>query len=349
MNVCGAPDGRQRHRGDQLVRLERVPLHARDELAERDAPRAAHGRALDLGALDAASGGSASPAGDAVPRLPPIVPRLRICGEPTVRDASASAGSSAGELAAPSPRCRSARRRAAATPFSRDQPRSSATSFRLSSAAGRARSKLSATITSVPPWIGSALGVLRPQPQRLVEGARGEDVHGANCTVPVQWPHRSRAASPSRAETSPPTSSCAAAGCSRVFTREWLETDVAIVDGYVAGLGEYEGVETLDADGRYVVPGLRRRAHAPRVVEAARRRVRAARAAVRDDGGRRRPARDRERARHRRRPLAARRLRPDPARRLVHGLVVRAGVELRVAAARADRPATSTRCCAAAA
>ena len=40
------------------------------------------------------SGGSASPAGEAVPRLPPIVPRLRICGEPTVRAASASAGSS---------------------------------------------------------------------------------------------------------------------------------------------------------------------------------------------------------------------------------------------------------------
>src|ERR671935_490425 len=41
-----------------------------------------------------------------------------------------------------------------------------------------------------------------------------------------------------------------------VFTREWLETGVAIVDGYVAGLGEYEGRETLDAGGRFVVPGL---------------------------------------------------------------------------------------------
>ncbi|HSG12777.1 MAG TPA: adenine deaminase [Gaiellaceae bacterium] len=41
-----------------------------------------------------------------------------------------------------------------------------------------------------------------------------------------------------------------------VFTKEWLETDVAIVDGIVAGLGEYEGHETLDASGRYVVPGL---------------------------------------------------------------------------------------------
>ncbi len=40
------------------------------------------------------SGGIASPAGDAVPRLPPIVPRFRICGEPTVREASARAGSS---------------------------------------------------------------------------------------------------------------------------------------------------------------------------------------------------------------------------------------------------------------
>src|SRR5215218_8185701 len=41
-----------------------------------------------------------------------------------------------------------------------------------------------------------------------------------------------------------------------VFTREWLDEDVAIVDGYVAGLGEYEGRETLDASGRFVVPGF---------------------------------------------------------------------------------------------
>jgi adenine deaminase len=41
-----------------------------------------------------------------------------------------------------------------------------------------------------------------------------------------------------------------------VFTREWLEQDVAIVDGYVAGLGEYEGTQTLDASGRFVVPGF---------------------------------------------------------------------------------------------
>jgi adenine deaminase len=41
-----------------------------------------------------------------------------------------------------------------------------------------------------------------------------------------------------------------------VFTREWLETDVAVVDGFVAGLGAYEGKETLDATDRYVVPGF---------------------------------------------------------------------------------------------
>jgi adenine deaminase len=41
-----------------------------------------------------------------------------------------------------------------------------------------------------------------------------------------------------------------------VFTREWLDVDVAVVDGFIAGLGEYEGAETLDASGRYVVPGF---------------------------------------------------------------------------------------------
>src|SRR5947209_20370969 len=41
-----------------------------------------------------------------------------------------------------------------------------------------------------------------------------------------------------------------------VFTREWLDVDVAVVDGWVAGLGDYEGREVLDADGRFVVPGF---------------------------------------------------------------------------------------------
>ena len=41
-----------------------------------------------------------------------------------------------------------------------------------------------------------------------------------------------------------------------VFTREWLETEVAICDGYVAGLGEYAGREVIHAGGKYVVPGF---------------------------------------------------------------------------------------------
>ncbi|MDH4102532.1 MAG: adenine deaminase [Thermoleophilia bacterium] len=41
-----------------------------------------------------------------------------------------------------------------------------------------------------------------------------------------------------------------------VFTREWLEVDIAIADGVVAGLGTYEGRDMLDASGRYVVPGF---------------------------------------------------------------------------------------------
>ncbi len=41
-----------------------------------------------------------------------------------------------------------------------------------------------------------------------------------------------------------------------VFTREWLETDVAICDGYIAGLGEYAGREVIHAEGKHVVPGF---------------------------------------------------------------------------------------------
>jgi adenine deaminase len=40
------------------------------------------------------------------------------------------------------------------------------------------------------------------------------------------------------------------------FTREWLDGDVAIADGRIAGVGRYEGGERVDAAGRFVVPGL---------------------------------------------------------------------------------------------
>jgi adenine deaminase len=41
-----------------------------------------------------------------------------------------------------------------------------------------------------------------------------------------------------------------------VFTKEWLEVDVAIVDGHVVGLGRYDGRERIDVAGAYLVPGF---------------------------------------------------------------------------------------------
>jgi adenine deaminase len=40
------------------------------------------------------------------------------------------------------------------------------------------------------------------------------------------------------------------------FTREWLDGDVAVADGRIAGVGRYEGGERVDAGGRFVIPGL---------------------------------------------------------------------------------------------
>ena len=41
-----------------------------------------------------------------------------------------------------------------------------------------------------------------------------------------------------------------------VFTKEWLDVDIAVVDGFVVGLGRYQGRERLDVSGKYVVPGF---------------------------------------------------------------------------------------------
>jgi adenine deaminase len=41
-----------------------------------------------------------------------------------------------------------------------------------------------------------------------------------------------------------------------VFTKEWLEVDVAIADGHVVGLGRYDGGERMDVAGAYLVPGF---------------------------------------------------------------------------------------------
>src|SRR5437763_7827103 len=41
-----------------------------------------------------------------------------------------------------------------------------------------------------------------------------------------------------------------------VFTKEWLDVDIAVVDGFVVGLGRYEGRERIDVSGAYLVPGF---------------------------------------------------------------------------------------------
>ncbi|GAB7389058.1 hypothetical protein BSNK01_28960 [Bacillaceae bacterium] len=41
-----------------------------------------------------------------------------------------------------------------------------------------------------------------------------------------------------------------------VFTGELMEGDIAIVDGMIAGIGSYEGMEVIDAQGKFIVPGF---------------------------------------------------------------------------------------------
>ena len=75
-----------------------------------------------------------------------------------------------------------------------------------------------------------------------------------------------------------------------VFTREWLEGDVAICDGYFAGIGDYDAEEVIDATGRWIVPGFvdaHLHLESPKLLAG---RVRAARPPARHDDRRRRPA-----------------------------------------------------------
>ncbi|MDN7246997.1 adenine deaminase [Planococcus shenhongbingii] len=41
-----------------------------------------------------------------------------------------------------------------------------------------------------------------------------------------------------------------------VFTKELTQGDIAITDGVIVGIGEYEGEKEIDAAGRYICPGL---------------------------------------------------------------------------------------------
>jgi adenine deaminase len=41
-----------------------------------------------------------------------------------------------------------------------------------------------------------------------------------------------------------------------VFTKEWLDVEVAVKDGHVVGLGRYDGRERIDVEGAFLVPGF---------------------------------------------------------------------------------------------
>lgn len=41
-----------------------------------------------------------------------------------------------------------------------------------------------------------------------------------------------------------------------VFTNEIIEGDVAIEDGYIVAIGEYEGIDEIDLEGKYLAPGF---------------------------------------------------------------------------------------------
>src|SRR6202162_3986343 len=41
-----------------------------------------------------------------------------------------------------------------------------------------------------------------------------------------------------------------------VFTKEWLEVDVAIADGYVVGVGRFDGRVRMEMAGAHLVPGF---------------------------------------------------------------------------------------------
>ena len=178
-------------------------------------------------------------------------------------------------------------------------------------------------------------------------GAQGQPYSGETAIIGAWRRSISQGGWPSRAGDEPADLVIRGGRVLCVFTREWLDADVAIVDGVVAGLGDYEGRETIDAAGRYLVPGfvdphLHIESSKLLIDEFARLVL----------------------------PLGTTAVVADPheianvlgtdgvhwlcdaaaepaARRLLHGLVVRARLERSSRRAARSRPATSRACCAA--
>ena len=116
--------------------------------------------------------------------MPPIVPRLRICGEPTVRDASASAGQQPGERGCHRLGVRQSRAEAERAVLARPAAKLLELG-EVDEPAGRDWPNVSSTSTSVPPWMNRASGCSAFRRERLVESARRPDVHGGKTTTVV--------------------------------------------------------------------------------------------------------------------------------------------------------------------
>src|ERR687891_505923 len=54
----------------------------------------------------------------------------------------------------------------------------------------------------------------------------------------------------------PPDLVIAGARVIAAYTKEWLDVDVAVAEGRIAGLGSFEGGERIDASGKHLVPGF---------------------------------------------------------------------------------------------
>ena len=229
-------------RHDELVVGERVPLRPDEELAEWNATIAAHARELDVGPLDEqrrqrVPGGRRRPqvAADRPPvadlrrtdcprglresRKQPreLVPHRLLVGEPRPEPERPV-------RTRPAPELRDLVQvehglGAHAVEVQRDHD--------VGPALYRDRVRM-----------GSTLSRRASSSERGVRTSTGPSVLRSAAWTP------SAAASPSPGATSRPTSSCAEAASSPSSRSEWLETDVAIADGVVAGLGEYDGRET---------------------------------------------------------------------------------------------------------
>jgi adenine deaminase len=77
---------------------------------------------------------------------------------------------------------------------------------------------------------------------------------GTGPTAPAGTAPRSRLLAVARGDAEPDLV-VAGARVFSAFTREWLDGDVAVADGRIAGIGRYDGGERIDAAGRRLVPG----------------------------------------------------------------------------------------------